>query len=136
METRIISVKMISIKVFHIQYYLLSLLLIYTGLFIGAGGFQTFFRKNFVAQGTIEINISWPSNFVKKYFMALPINFSFFFSPLSANPTKWPNTLKQFVGKLPTNCLSAFDHFVELALKGLRLACVSISGQQSNNKRS
>ena len=25
-------------------------------------------------------------------------------NPLSANPTKWLNTLKQFVGKLPTNC--------------------------------
>ena len=41
-------------------------------------------------------------------------------NPLSANPTKWSNTLKQFVGKLPTNCLSVFDHFVELALKGLK----------------
>ena len=40
-------------------------------------------------------------------------------NPLSANPTKWPNTLKQFVGKLPTNCLSVFGHFVKLALKGL-----------------
>ena len=41
------------------------------------------------------------------------------FNPLSANPTKWSNTLKQFVGNLPTNCLSVFDHFVKLALKGL-----------------
>ena len=40
-------------------------------------------------------------------------------STLSVNPTKWPNTLKQFVGKLPTNCLRVFDHFVKLALKGL-----------------
>ena len=40
-------------------------------------------------------------------------------NPLSANPTKWSNTLKQFVGKLPTNCLSVFGHFVKLALKGL-----------------
>ena len=40
-------------------------------------------------------------------------------NPLSANPTKWPNTLKQFAGKLLTNCLSVFDHFVKLALKGL-----------------
>ena len=40
-------------------------------------------------------------------------------NPLSANPTKWPNTLKQFVGKLPTNCLSVFGRFVKLALKGL-----------------
>ena len=39
------------------------------------------------------------------------------FNPLSANPTKWPNTLKQFVGKLPTNCLSVFGHFVNLVLK-------------------
>ena len=28
-------------------------------------------------------------------------------------------TLKQFIGNLPTNCLSVFDHFVGLALKGL-----------------
>ena len=39
-------------------------------------------------------------------------------NPLSANPTKWSNTLKQFVGKLPMNCVSVFDHFVGLALKG------------------
>ena len=38
-------------------------------------------------------------------------------NPLRANLTKWPNTLKQFVDKLPTNCLSVFDHFVGLALK-------------------
>ena len=42
-------------------------------------------------------------------------------NPLSANFTKWSNTLKQFVGKLPTNCLSVFDHFVGLALKRLTL---------------
>ena len=44
-----------------------------------------------------------------------------FINPLSANPIKWSNTLKQFVGKLPTNCLSVFDHFVKLAFKGLKL---------------
>ena len=27
------------------------------------------------------------------------------FNPVSANPTKWSNKLKQFVGKLPANCL-------------------------------
>ena len=42
------------------------------------------------------------------------------FNPLNANPTKWSNTLKQFVRNLPTSCLSVFDHFVKLALKGLR----------------
>ena len=41
------------------------------------------------------------------------------FNPLRANPTKSSNTLKQFVCNLPTNCLSVFDHFVILALKGL-----------------
>ena len=44
---------------------------------------------------------------------------SFLFNPFSANFTKWPNTLKQFVGNLPTNCLSVFDHFVGLMLKEL-----------------
>ena len=47
--------------------------------------------------------------------------------PLSANPTIWSNTLKQFVGKLPTNCLSVFDHFVKLALKGLSLLDVLLA---------
>ena len=42
-------------------------------------------------------------------------------NPLSSNPTKWSRTLKQFVGKLPTNCFSVFDHFVGLLLKGLTL---------------
>ena len=40
-------------------------------------------------------------------------------NPLSANPTKWSNTLKQFICNLLTNCLTVFDHFVKLALKGL-----------------
>ena len=40
-------------------------------------------------------------------------------NPLSAKITKCSNTLKQFVGNLPTNCLSVFDHFVGLAHKGL-----------------
>ena len=36
-----------------------------------------------------------------------------FVNPLNDNLTKWPNILKQFVGKLLTNCLSVFDHFVK-----------------------
>ena len=36
------------------------------------------------------------------------------------NPTKWPNTPKQFFGKLPSNYLSEFDHFPLLALKELK----------------
>ena len=39
--------------------------------------------------------------------------------PLSANPEKWSNTLKQIVGNLPTICLSVFDHFINLAFKGI-----------------
>ena len=44
----------------------------------------------------------------------------YFLNPLSANPTKWSNTLEKFVVKLPTNCLSVFDHFVGLALRWLK----------------
>ena len=40
--------------------------------------------------------------------------------PLSASLTKWLNTPEQFVGNLVTNCLSMFEHFVGLALKGLK----------------
>ena len=32
------------------------------------------------------------------------------------------NTLKQFVGDFPTNCV--FDHFVGLALEGLKIRMV------------
>ena len=56
------------------------------------------------------------------------------FNPLNANPTKWSMTVKRFVCKLPTNCLSVFDHFLGLALKGLKVFssttvfhCVAIS---------
>ena len=35
-------------------------------------------------------------------------------------------TLKQFVGKLLMNCLSVFDHFVGLTLKGLSLNFLKI----------
>ena len=47
-------------------------------------------------------------------------------NPLSATFTKWSNTLKQFVGKLPTNCLSVFDNFLGLVLKGLMLKNLKI----------
>ena len=56
--------------------------------------------------------------------MSVPTHFVIkvaFVNPLSANPKKWSNTLKQFVGNLPTNCLSVFDHFMNLALKGLKI---------------
>ena len=37
-------------------------------------------------------------------------------NPLSAKFIKWSDTLKQFVGKLSTNCFSVIDQFVGLAL--------------------
>ena len=52
------------------------------------------------------------------------------FNPLSANPTKWSDTLKQFISNLPTNCLSVSDHFVKLALKGLKKRRKVIEAQQ------
>ena len=45
---------------------------------------------------------------------------NYWLKPLSANPTKWSNTLKQFIGKLLTNCLSVSDHFPGLTLKWLK----------------
>ena len=40
------------------------------------------------------------------------------FNLLRVYHTKWSNTLKQFVGCLPTNCLSVFDHLWGWCLKG------------------
>ena len=63
-------------------------------------------------------------NFLKIHVTYLLIIFQLFsfndFNTLSANFTKWSNTLTQFVSKLPTNCLSWFNHPVGLALKGLK----------------
>ena len=44
-----------------------------------AGGFYKFFKKLVTVQEMIDLNISWPSNFFRKYFMGPPINFSFLF---------------------------------------------------------
>ena len=67
-----------------------------------------------------EINLS----FIKPFFYVTKMSISQerkkFFNPLSAKFIKWSNILKQIVGKLPTICLSMFDHFSGLALKGLR----------------
>ena len=41
------------------------------------------------------------------------------FNPFSVNPTKWSNTLKQFVGNSGRIVLSVLDYFVGLALKEL-----------------
>ena len=47
-----------------------------------------------------------------------------YLNTLSANPTKWSNTLKQFVGC--SNCLSVFDHFVGLALSKVNKPYISL----------
>ena len=39
------------------------------------------------------------------------------YNPLSANPTKWSNTLKQFIGN-GGQIFGVFDHFMGLAYKG------------------
>ena len=84
-------------------------------------------------QSTFSFEHLWTTAFVNVYEIHLfilcfmykskhgynPRVFGYMFNPLSANPIKWSNTLKQFVGNLPTNCLSVFDHFVKLALKRL-----------------
>ena len=55
--------------------------------------------------------------------------------PLRAKITKWSNTLKQFVGNLPTNCLSVFDHFVGLVLKGLRCSFATLLKLSNKRKK-
>ena len=44
-----------------------------------AEAFYKFFKQTFIVQGTIELNILWPSNFFGKKYMIPPINFSFSF---------------------------------------------------------
>ena len=56
-------------------------------------------------------------------------------NPFSANPTKWSNKLKQFVGNLPTNCLSDFEHFVKLALKGLNQEKIRVLLKKKKHKK-
>ena len=51
----------------------------------------------------------------------LPIKYESYINPLSANPIKWSNTLKQFVGNLPTYCMSVFEYFAGLTFKGSKL---------------
>ena len=55
-------------------------------------------------------------------------------NPLSAKFVKWSNTLKQIVGKLPTICLSVFDHSSGLAFKGLKLTHHFISHSNRLNQ--
>ena len=40
-----------------------------------------------------------------------------FYQPFKYQPYQMVKHTQQFVGKLPTNCLNVFDHFVRLVLK-------------------
>ena len=57
--------------------------------------------------------------FITEFYSVIAFVFIFLLNPLSTNPIKWWNTLKQFVSNLPTNWLSVFHHFVNLTFKGL-----------------
>ena len=52
-------------------------------------------------------------------------------NPLSANPTKWSNTLKQFVGKSRRIVLTVFDHFAGLVLKGLKITFALLTFEEA-----
>ena len=65
--------------------------------------------------------------YTSKYTLHEMVNTFNSLNPLSANPTKWSNTLRQFVGYC--------NNFVGLALKGLTLSCIMLkNGQKLNMK--
>ena len=68
-----------------------------------------------VTYGTESISFLAP-----KIWAIVPQNIKNCTSLLSINPLSANPTIKQFVCKLPTNYLTVFEYFVELALKGLR----------------
>ena len=70
-------------------------------------------------KGSFEIIFPFSPNIFYEFFS--PNGCQVFFNPLSAEFIKSSNTLKQIVGKLPTICLSVFDHFSGLAFKGLNV---------------
>ena len=74
----------------------------------GKGGIIGFRRKEDVAK--------W--NIIKHEKM----QYLKFLDPFSANFTKWLNTLKQFVGNLPTNCLSVWP-FCEIGTQRFNYLC-------------
>ena len=57
------------------------------------------------------------------------------FNPLTASPTKWSHTLKQFVGCC-REIICMFDHFIGLALKWLRIISLFLLGTNvADNQR-
>ena len=87
-------------------------------IFKAIAAVSTIFKCSAFTLRSIDVDIM-----KSKTKLIFTITFTLFFicyvNPLSANPEKWSNTLKQIVGNLPTICLSVFDHFMNLTLKGL-----------------
>ena len=81
--------------------------------------FSCFTARNSNSKGSKNSEYSIDLGFTEKLRPLHNTLFSTSLNPLSFKFIKWSNTLKQFVDKLPTNCLSVFEHFVGLALKGL-----------------
>ena len=67
------------------------------------------FRSHIVEVASLKISsyfqflIKWQVPALGLFPNIISFVFKIDFNPLSANPTKWSNTLKQFVGKLPTD---------------------------------
>ena len=64
-----------------------------------------FWRNKYVSKDIFRT----PSNIYDGAFLKKIINIDRVCNLLSANPIKSSDTLKQFVGKLPTNCLNVLD---------------------------
>ena len=86
----------------------LALLMHYRNWKLRKFGTTSFFLQSNKNQG--DISVIWTLRLLCKQTSV---------NPLSANPTKGSNTLKQFIGWQPTNCSSVFDYFVGLTLKSL-----------------
>ena len=85
----------------------------------------TSFLNDFFGESSLHKKWSFPLRIFSVNVTKSAVSFGFrsftkeILNPLNSNPTKWSNILKQFVGNLPMNFLSMFDHFMKLALKGL-----------------
>ena len=69
------------------------------------------FSCKYKVSGSRELSLNALTNALYSAFM--------FINYFSANPTKWSKNLKEFVDELLTSCLSVFDYFLGLPLKGL-----------------
>ena len=106
--------KDIFIKIRHYFSYILSIFVVY----------QLYHIRLIKLNGDIELHPgSKPSSLICHWKLNSITSHDFLKVKLltlfSANPTKWPNTFKQFDCNLATNCMSMFDHFVGLTLEGL-----------------